>query len=452
MKIRFEIRTSRKLTGNEMVPLYVRMVDGRAFHQAVRTRTLVNPNIWDAGNERIKIRAACPPEERLRIEGFINSLKGFLFEIYNEDSLKGKTERPNWLANAVENFYIKTGAVKPKRYMPKVQFDDLFDQFLESRQLCTGRKHHYTVLRRMIHRYESYVKYSRGKSRYVFNVNQVDTEMLEDIYDYMENEFEYVKRFPMILQDHPEGREIKPRGKNYMSCVFKELRAFFNWAYKTKVIDTLPFKGFEMPSERYGTPVYLTLDDVKKIYSTNLSAYPELMIQRDIFVFHCNVGCRVGDLMRLTKQDVINGALEYIPNKTINESARTVVVPLNRIAQEIVDRYSDLPGKRLLPFERLEKYNNSIKSILELAGITYLVTELDSLTRKEKKIPINKAASSHMARRTFIGNIYKFVKDPNLVSSLTGHVEGSRAFTRYRAIDIEIKKELVKILEHDSFQ
>ena len=50
-----------------------------------------------------------------------------------------------------------------------------------------------------------------------------------------------------------------------------------------------------------------------------------------------------------------------------------------------------------------------------------------------------------MLRRTFIGNIYKLVKDPNLVSALTGHVEGSRAFTRYRTIDM--KKDLVKMLE-----
>ena len=70
-----------------------------------------------------------------------------------------------------------------------------------------------------------------------------------------------------------------------------------------------------------------------------------------------------------------------------------------------------------------------------------------TVTRTEKKVPINEIASSHMARRTFIGNIYKLVKDPNLVSALTGHVEGSRAFTRYRTIDIDMKKDLVKILE-----
>ena len=78
---------------------------------------------------------------------------------------------------------------------------------------------------------------------------------------------------------------------------------------------------------------------------------------------------------------------------------------------------------------------------------TYLVTELDTVTRTEKKVPINEIASSHMARRAFIGNIYKLVKDPNLVSALTGHVEGSRAFSRYRTIDMDMKMDLVKILE-----
>ena len=46
-----------------------------------------------------------------------------------------------------------------------------------------------------------------------------------------------------------------------------------------------------------------------------------------------------------------------------------------------------------------------------------------------------------------VGNIYKKVKDPNLVSALSGHKEGSKAFRRYRDIDEEMKKDLVKLLD-----
>lgn len=51
-----------------------------------------------------------------------------------------------------------------------------------------------------------------------------------------------------------------------------------------------------------------------------------------------------------------------------------------------------------------------------------------------------------MARKTFIGNLYKRVKDPNLIGALSGHKEGSKAFNRYREIDDEIKKEVVDLL------
>ena len=44
----------------------------------------------------------------------------------------------------------------------------------------------------------------------------------------------------------------------------------------------------------------------------------------DVFIFHCCIGCRVGDLLRLKKSDVIDGAIEYIATKTIADNARTV--------------------------------------------------------------------------------------------------------------------------------
>ena len=112
----------------------------------------------------------------------------------------------------------------------------------------------------------------------------------------------------------------------------------------------------------------------------------------------------------MTKLNVVNEAIEYIPKKTKEGNPVTVRVPLNDKAKEILERYKDHEGK-LLPFISEQKYN------------------------------------SHLARRTFIGNIYKKVKDPNLVSALSGHKEGSKAFRRYRDIDEEMKKDLVKLLD-----
>ena len=53
----------------------------------------------------------------------------------------------------------------------------------------------------------------------------------------------------------------------------------------------------------------------------------------------------------------------------------------------------------------------------------------------------------HMSRRTFSGNLYKRVKDHNIVASMSGHKEGSKAFARYREIDKDMKRDLVSMLE-----
>ena len=112
-----------------------------------------------------------------------------------------------------------------------------------------------------------------------------------------------------------------------------------------------------------------------------------------------------------------------------------------------MNKYQGVDGKgRLFAFFSRQKYNDDIKDIFRLCGVTRLVTVIDSVTGDEIQRPINEIASSHMARRTFVGNLYKQVKDPNLIASMSGHTEGSKAFNRYREIDDDLKKEVVSLI------
>ena len=88
--------------------------------------------------------------------------------------------------------------------------------------------------------------------------------------------------------------------------------------------------------------------------------------------------------------------------------------------------------------------------IFRLCGITRIVTVLNSATGNEEKRPINEVVSSNMARRTFAGNLYKKVKDHNLIASMTGHKPGSTAFARYRNIDMDIKTEMIDLLNEQN--
>lgn len=448
MTIVFETRTTKKTREGEQVPLYLRLADGRFYLSHLKVRIMVNPAIWDSSLGAIKKRAICSDEERETVDSEVEKLRTYIRNAYVADKERGRVKK-GWLEKALEDYYSGKDRSPKKRVKKGETLESLFDRYLEGRDPKLSRTKHYRVLMRILLRYTEYVRLSQPKqSKYVFDVKSITTEDLNAIYDYIIREYKIVEEYPGILEAQPETRKINQRGGNTITGIMKNFRAFFNWCQKEGYITKNPFNEFEKgDGERYGTPIYLTKEELKQLYAADFSDNPSMEVQRDIFVFQCNVGCRVGDMMRLTKRDVINGAIEYIPNKTIKESAKTVVVPLNSMAKAIVEKYKDLPGDQLLPFVASQNYNYAIKDALKKAGITRLVTTLNQLTRTEEKRPINEVASSHMARRTFIGNIYKQVKDQRLVSSLTGHSDGSRAFTRYRNIDIDMKQDLVNILD-----
>ena len=301
-------------------------------------------------------------------------------------------------------------------WFKKEETAGLFRTFIRSRKIGKGRRRLYERVGQILSDYEAL----SGK-----HFSSMSAEDLDNLYRMV----------------------VNGKSRNYACCIFKALRTFFSWCEKKGTVRKSPFADYRIPAELYGSPVYLSKDDICRIMDTDLSAYPSLEVQRDIFIFQCNVGCRVSDMMRLKKSDVIKGVLEYIPQKTIRTQGTTVKVPLNMNARSIVSRYSGTEGDSLLPFISSRNYNVAIKRILTLAGVDYLVTRLDSVSGKEIKVNINSIASSHLARRTFVGNIYRCVKDPSLVSSMTGHSEGSRAFRRYREIDMDMKREMVGLLD-----
>ena len=102
----------------------------------------------------------------------------------------------------------------------------------------------------------------------------------------------------------------------------------------------------------------------------------------------------------------------------------------------MIEKYQGIDSKgRLFPFISPQKYNEAIKEIFTKVGITRNVVVRNPKTGENETRPINEIASSHLARRTFVGNAYFKVSDPNIICKMSGHVEGSKAFTRYRKIE-----------------
>ena len=345
------------------------------------------------------------------------------------------------------------------------------ERYITTHKLSEPRRKNFKVIMRSLHRFELYWK-KEGHRGFKMTFANLNPELLRQIENFLLNEQEAFLKYPEIYDRFPysaktalltpkrkrppildaEGNEVpkgmpKPRGQNSVADMLTRFRAFIIWAIDNSYTSNNPFKHFTVGEIVYGTPIYISNEERNRLLETDMSDDKEVETQRDIFVFQCLIGCRVSDLYKMTYRSIINDAVEYIPRKTKEDRPITVRVPLNDTAKRLIAKYQDYDRGSLFPFSTEQHYNRKIKEAFKKAGLDRIVTVLDQQTRQEVQKPLYEVASSHMARRTFIGNIYKKVKDPNLVGSLSGHKEGSKAFARYRDIDEDMKRELIGYLE-----
>jgi site-specific recombinase XerD len=238
-------------------------------------------------------------------------------------------------------------------------------------------------------------------------------------------------------------RSCENKGNNTISNNMKRLRTFFKFAVMKDWIKTDPFNKYKIESERYGRPIALTKNELELLYNKDLSDNSRLDKVRDIFVFQCCIGCRVSDLMRLTKTNIINGFIQYIPTKTKEESPSPVSIPINDKARQILNKYSK--SDTILPFISDVKYNLYLKDLFKHCKLKRQVIRLNPLTGIEESKSLVDIASSHLARRTFISILHKKAKD-SVIASMTGHSKTSKAFSRYYDIEDEQKTEVINLI------
>jgi len=430
--------TSNKKESN----IRFRYSDGREVQLFHKSEILINPAVFDEKKECIKAKVVFDSGKRKQIDKSISDRKELIKKLCIGITDKN-TLTSEWLEYSIDK------ELHPEKYNtePKRQsFFDSFDEFLKVKKLSDWRNRAFDVVIRAMRRYEMYTQLTTDKS-FVLSFDTITPKVLSDFDVFLRNEHLFAEQYPAIYEAVPESRTPKPRGQNTINGIFTKIRTLFLWAISNGKTANDPFKAFKIDGCVYGTPYYISIEERNQLYNTDLSQHPALEAQRDIFVFQCLIGCRVADLYRLTKKNIINDGVEYIARKTKDGRPVTVRVPLNSVAKEIISKYKDYEGEKLFPYTYEQKYNEDIKETFAIAGLTRPVVILDPLTRESVIRPLNEIASSHVARRAFVGNLYKQVKYPNLVGALSGHKEGSKAFARYREIDEEIKNELVKMLE-----
>lgn len=396
-----------------------------AFEQYAHTRIYVPADKWNERDRCLSFsRRVLTPEnvELSNQQAKLNTLADHVLEqwITASDPAKG------WLQEVVDAYMFPGRGHATDRLL----VSEACRKYPEEKLLEPATTKQFHSIANSISRFEQHV--------HQLIVGSVTPDDLAALFSFMQHE-EYTDE---------SGKKCRTeRSLNTVITRMRKLRSVLLWCRNTGKAQSCPFEHFVIPSESYGSPYALRKEEREMLY--RFQDLPADYIEtRDIFIFHCHVGCRISDLLRLTPANVKDGGtfLEYYAKKKKNQNPKLVRVPLSITAQEIINRYKRKrkgSKPKLLPFPDEKIYNERIRFILRLAGITRMVTILDPRTRKEKNVPICDVATTHLARRTFIDLIFKETMSDEMCISMTDHSKNSRAISRYRFADDDMKLRVI---------
>ena len=416
--------------------LYFRLRD-KGVDLKVRSSIEVLADYWDNDTLSYRRTKKVPSKEQKLVKAFVQSILTALNEQYDS-----ATVDVVWMKDVIDKCTNPVEEQKPSF----TTIASRMEQYITNHTMSPRSALTYKPTIKKLQRYEVYKREIEGMEDFAFYSESARPEDYLDFREYVINEYIHYREHPEFYQQFNLGA-YPPRqlSSTQIIGIMHQLRIVGHWCIKMGFTTNRSCDAFTIPAAVHGTPFYLTIEERDKVFNADLSNKPELKVYRDLFIFQSMVGCRVGDLFSFTQDNIVGDMLQYLPHKTMQKRSVTVSVPLGTKAMEILKRYKGKQEK-LLPTKQVYQYNEGIRAVLRECGINRMVTILDTVTGKEVQKPICEVATSHMARRNFIGNLYKKVKDPELVSSMTGHVNGSRAFARYREIDEETKVNLVNLI------
>lgn len=278
------------------------------------------------------------------------------------------------------------------------------------------------------------------------------SDLVLEFRKFVYDEYQYVPLYPEL---YPRSSGHRPPVKRCCNSTvvhdLKLLQAFFAELENTGEICHSPFRKISSKKRRaimhvmYDDPIFLRADEFRQVMETDVPT--DLQWAKDLFVLNCAIGCRIGDLLRLTPDKVAvsdDGIpyIHYIPSKTVGRQTtnKEVVTPLIEPAVEIIRR-TKLKLIDANPNYGKQLYNKTLRKLLEYCGINRQVSLFSQDACDNICKPLYEVATSKLARKTHIDMLNK-VQINYYVAGL--HSAGSDAVFRYTSLELADRNVLMK--------
>lgn len=402
-KIKFYLRGQ-----NELSNIYIQVLDGRKANIRLNTGFVIESKYWnESKNQIIELETLKPARTKvvkeLTFEQKENELQKLArikevrtsIEKLNEDitndlrTAKAQSIELNrqWLENSI----LKSkGLLKDESTL----FYDLIKNYQSKikGKVSDGTIRNYNTTLQRLKRFETEVKKQ-------YHIKEIDLTF--------HTLYEKIARTKLSLSINSIGKDIRQ-----MKTVLLDAKD-----NSIQINEQALSRKFKVTSEK---TIFTTLSENEIERIKQFTGVNYLENARDWLIIGCWTGCRVGDLMNLTNENIqttVKGQkfIRYTQSKT----QKQVDIPIHSDVIEILERLGDFPR----PISD-QKFNNYIKLVCKEIGLTEIIFG----TRQNPETHIKETGNfekwqlirSHICRRSFATNHYN--KLPNkLIMAVTGH-------------------------------
>lgn len=192
------------------------------------------------------------------------------------------------------------------------------------------------------------------------------------------------------------------------------------------------------------TEVYLTADELQRMYALDLSKKPNYDLARDVFLAGCWTAMRFSDYSRISPEHIKSDQGSKYIDMITRKTGERVIIPIRPELDQILKKY-----KNHFPKTHEQKVNKYIKEVAILAKIDGLV-QVEKVVKGmtvSKNIPKNEMIKTHTARRTGCSLMYLAGIPTIDICKISGH-RSEKNLLKYIRVS---KDETAKRLSMNSF-
>ena len=361
--------------------------EGKDYTYDSKTNVVVSKLYWNGYHSKKRITDPEIKNEKLRVEQELNIIEKRVIEAFHSENELNINKL--WFQNVVDDRLNKKCSGL---------FLEVIDYYIEakSKELAPSSIKTYKKVRNKVKKIEDH--YQR-----TYLIDQIDRTFFEDFISYY---------------------QLHSYSANTTKKEWKCIKSFVNFGAEELDLTIYPNLNKIILKSEETEDIYLTIEELEKIKQLDLTG--RFDNARDWLIISCFTAQRISDFSLFSTENIIDHDGQKLLRLNQQKTKKNIVLPILSEVQCILDKRKGSFPRKISS----QKYNDYIKEICRLAGITEIVygakkvnigTDKNPVYRKKKgRYPKCELVTSHIGRRSFATNYYGIIPTPLLMSA-TGH-------------------------------